>query len=263
MLNSAQSSADGVIAPRWDIPPGLARLVLVGLFIGLLPGLALGMGVGLTITARSVPIQQPIAQQALPTVSTTAQGEQQPDVAVAETIKGALPYARQGPVDAPIKLIIFEDPRCGFCKQMANGTEKTLIEKYVSTGKVALYSRAFDVLGAESKQISIAAACAGSAGKYWQFREQFFGEQQAAMQSTAAQIVAWAQGAGITDMEGFKRCLTSDDASAAVEADNGAGNALGIRGTPTMFINGRRLVGAVPIDFIENAITEAMRDQAK
>ena len=241
---------------RWELPPGLLKLLAFGMLAGLLPGIALGTGIGLSIGARvsSVPLSAPA-----PTAISAANGELQPDVPLATTLKDAPAYARLGQDDAPVKLVIFEDPRCGYCKQLANGAEKTLIDRYVNTGQLQLISRSFDILGPESKQMSIAAACAGRAGKYWAFRDQVFAESQAAAETVDAQIGAWAKAAGVADLDAFKRCQTSAETLAIVDADNASGAALGIRGTPTLFFNGRRIVGAVPLQMLEDAIREAQR----
>jgi protein-disulfide isomerase len=77
------------------------------------------------------------------------------------------------------------------------------------------------------------------------------------------QIAGWAANAGITETDAFARCLTSDIARVAVEDNNAVGTALGIRGTPTLFVNGRRIVGAVPLAFIEGAIAEALTAQRR
>ena len=243
-------------AARWDLPPGVLKLLAVGMLAGLLPGIGLGAGVSMALTARmgSAPQAAPLPPAVAPT-----QGELQPDAPVALTIKDAPAYARMGSDDAPVKLVIFEDPRCGYCKQLANGAEKSLIDRYIKSGQVQLITRSFDILGPDSRKISIAAACAGKAGQYWAFREQYFAETQPAVDTVDGQISAWAKSAGIADMDAFRRCQQSGEMDAAVAADNASGNALGIRGTPTLFVNGRRIIGAVPLQLVEDAIRSAQR----
>jgi protein-disulfide isomerase len=256
-MQNAINAPESTTPTRWSLLPGLANLMLTGLLIGLLPGMALGAGIGLALSSRATP---PIAtvQQAIPTPASLL-GERAADVSPELPLKGAQSFKRLGDANAPVTLVVFEDPRCGFCKQMATGTELQLIEKYVKTGKLALVTRAFDVLGADSTRISLAAACAGKAGKYWEFRSQYFGGEIGSTSDLDTQINTWAIAADIGDMSTFKNCLNSDEVRLMVEGDNAVGRELEIRGTPTLFVNGKRLIGAVPLEFIETAIAEATK----
>jgi predicted DsbA family dithiol-disulfide isomerase len=61
----------------------------------------------------------------------------------------------------------------------------------------------------------------------------------------------------------FTRCVDERRFSAAVEADAAEGRAAGVRGTPTFFINGEKLVGAHPVENFRSVINDALRARAR
>jgi protein-disulfide isomerase len=156
---------------------------------------------------------------------------------------------------------VFADPQCPYCKQHALETEAQLIETYVKTGKATLTYRHFDFLGTESQRISAAMVCAGRQGRdaFWAFHHHAFQNQFAenSGQATDDAMLAWAQTVKL-DLDNFKTCLSSDAAKAQVEADTALGRKLRITGTPTMFINGRPLPGALSFEFVRGVIEEEL-----
>src|SRR5688572_7169092 len=100
-----------------------------------------------------------------------------------------------------------------------------------------------------------AARCAGAEGRYWDYHDRLFEEQP---RFERDDLVRYAADLGL-DGEKFGRCLADRRYAAAVDADLAEARALGIRGTPTFLINGRRLVGAQPTERFLEAIAEALR----
>jgi protein-disulfide isomerase len=56
----------------------------------------------------------------------------------------------------------------------------------------------------------------------------------------------------------LKDCLAGADVTAVVEADLALGQRLGVQGTPVIFVNGRRVVGAVPYDMLKAVVDAAL-----
>lgn len=104
-----------------------------------------------------------------------------------------------------------------------------------------------------------AARCAGERGLFWAYHDLLFEAQPA---FSRADLVAYAGRLGL-DRAAFGRCLDSGRHRAAVEADHREGLAAGVRGTPTFFINGRRLVGAQPLEAFRAAIREALAERRR
>jgi len=100
-----------------------------------------------------------------------------------------------------------------------------------------------------------AARCAGEHGRFWEYHDLLFVAQPAFSKSD---LVTYAGRLGLP-REGFAACIESGQHREAVKADVAEGRAAGVRGTPTFFINGRRLVGAQPIDAFREAVQAALR----
>ena len=100
-----------------------------------------------------------------------------------------------------------------------------------------------------------AARCAGEAGKFWSYHDRLF-EEQPAFDRDA--LVRYAVDLGL-ERAAFARCLDDRRFAAAVEADIAQARTLGINGTPTFLINGRRLVGSHPIQTFRSLIDDALK----
>ena len=100
-----------------------------------------------------------------------------------------------------------------------------------------------------------AARCAGALGRYWPYHDRLFAAQPA---FERYDLVRYAVEVGLA-REAFERCLDQRRFASAVEADVAQARALGVRSTPTFFINGRPLVGAQPVETFRTMIDEALQ----
>ena len=104
-----------------------------------------------------------------------------------------------------------------------------------------------------------ASRCAAALGRFWEYHDLLFVAQP---EFGREQLVGYAKRLGL-DQQAFASCLDSGRFRDAVDADINEGRARGVRGTPTFFINGRRLVGAQPIEAFREAIRDALEDAKK
>jgi protein-disulfide isomerase len=100
-----------------------------------------------------------------------------------------------------------------------------------------------------------AARCAGALGRYWPYHDRLFAAQPSFERDD---LVGYAVELGLP-REAFVACLDERRFAAAVEADREQGRALGVRSTPTFLVNGRRLVGAHPVETFRAVLDEALR----
>jgi protein-disulfide isomerase len=153
-----------------------------------------------------------------------------------------------GPADAPVTIIEFGDFRCGFCKRFNEQTLTPLLERY--EGRVRIVWRDYPILGQGSFEASMAGECADDQGKFWEFHDLLFADQanftRDGFLAKAAQLEM--------DTERFAACYDNQEHRDEILADYQAGEALGVSGTPTFFINGRPLIGAQPLDAFINVI---------
>jgi protein-disulfide isomerase len=157
-----------------------------------------------------------------------------------------------GPADAPVQIVEFGDFRCGFCKRFHDETRAAILERY--TGRVRLIFRDYPILGQSSIDSANAAECADDQGKFWEYQDLLYANQASLVRDT---FIAHAQTLGM-DVAAFTTCYDEQRHQAEILADYRAGEALGVGGTPTFFINGRPLIGAQPIDAFANLIDEEL-----
>jgi protein-disulfide isomerase len=99
-----------------------------------------------------------------------------------------------------------------------------------------------------------AARCAAEAGRFWPYHDRLF---EAQPRFARDDLIRYAAELGIP-VGPFTRCLDSHAFAAAVEADVSQGRALGVRGTPTFFVNGQILIGDQPIEAFRRAVDDAL-----
>ena len=106
---------------------------------------------------------------------------------------------------------------------------------------------------------SEAAHCAAEQGKYWEYHDTLFANQRA-LQVDA--LKKHAADAGM-DAGAFSTCLDSGKYTDRVRAGLEAGTQLGVESTPTVFINGRVVTGAQPIEAFTAVIDEELARAGK
>lgn len=158
----------------------------------------------------------------------------------------------RGPASAPITIIEYSDYQCPFCGRVTPTLEKL---RAAYPDKIRLVFKDFPLPNhAEAPKASEAAHCASEQGKYWEMHDRLFANQQAlgvpALKEHAAAI-------GL-DAAKFAACLDSGKFADIVKADLEEGQKLGIQSTPTLYINGRPVVGAQPYEMFASVIEEEL-----
>src|SRR3989442_2346216 len=90
--------------------------------------------------------------------------------------------------------------------------------------------------------------------KFWAMHDRLFEKQQELSRASYEQV---AKEIGL-DVAKWKASVESHGGQAVIQADMSAGNAVGANGTPTFFINGKRLVGAMPFESFKQVIDEEL-----
>lgn len=157
-----------------------------------------------------------------------------------------------GPVDAPVLIIEFADFQCQYCGLFARETLHPLLELYKD--QIRFVYRDFVIFGPVSLQAAVAAECANDQGAFWLYHDRLFEQQN---NLTSEFFLAMGEELNL-NMQQFARCTSDPAVESEIWADSAAGQALGIRGTPTFYVNGRILVGAQPLDAFAAVIDEEL-----
>ncbi len=171
---------------------------------------------------------------------------------------GKMPFL--GKADAKVTVVQFADYRCPFCEKFFTDSESQLIKDYVDTGKVKLYFRDFAFLGDASVVASNAVACANDQGKFWEYHDYLYKNQPSESDTSMYNTDGLTQVAVNLGLNGdqFKTCLSSKKFNADVSKDLADGQAAGVSGTPTIFINGIAVVGAQPYSAFKTIIDKEL-----
>ncbi|HVZ72570.1 MAG TPA: thioredoxin domain-containing protein [Polyangia bacterium] len=148
----------------------------------------------------------------------------------------------KGPKNAPLEMIIFSDFQCPFCSRV-EPTLKQMEKDYA--GKVRFVWKNYPLpFHNNAEPAAEAAMAAGAQGKFWEMHDKLFANQQ---QLDRASLEKYAQELGL-DMNKFKADLDAQKYKSVIEAETKEGSAVGVNGTPAVFINGRKIGGAYPAD---------------
>ncbi|TDP63665.1 thioredoxin domain-containing protein [Bradymonas sediminis] len=160
-----------------------------------------------------------------------------------------------GPEDAPVTVVMFSDFECPYCKR-GHAHLTQAMAKYDGQVKVAFkhYPLPFH---RNAKAAAKAALAAGEQGKFWEMHDLIFSDQQSLRQSEIYR--EYAEQLGL-DLEKFEADLSSPAYDTIIEKDMAQGANIGVRGTPAFFINGRRFLGAQPVENFEAAIEKALEE---
>ncbi|MFB6158514.1 MAG: DsbA family protein [Candidatus Nanohalobium sp.] len=170
-----------------------------------------------------------------------------------------------GDKDAPVTIVEYADYQCPFCRKYFTETFSKIKENYIDTGKVRYIYKDFPLpqLGHDNAiEMAEAANCAKDQGKYWEMHDKLYKEQneispRRTAKFDAKKIDQWAEEIGL-NMSQYNQCMESDKYKSEVQQDRREGKTLGVSGTPTFFINGKKLVGAQPYSRFETVIEQEL-----
>lgn len=152
----------------------------------------------------------------------------------------------RGNADAPITIIEFSDFQCPFCARFHIQTLPLLLENYIDAGKAKLVYRDFPIQGIHPNAIPAAAAaeCADEQGKYWEYHDKLFENQNQWNQlETPDAVSIFGQYAKEIELnqEQFDVCLTTGKYIDEIRKDLDDGREYGVSGTPGFFIGNEEL----------------------
>jgi protein-disulfide isomerase len=158
----------------------------------------------------------------------------------------------RGAATAPVTIIEFSDYQCPFCARV-NPTLEQVRKTYGDQVKIVF--KDFPLPNhAQAPKAAEAAHCAGEQGKYWEMHDQLFANQRAL---NLPELKQYAVGLSL-DATKFNQCLDSGKHAGLVAAGTAQGERMGVNSTPTLYINGRPLIGAQPFDAFKAVIDEEL-----
>src|SRR5262245_22357014 len=171
--------------------------------------------------------------KARPAAPAAAPGQPDPNKVYALNV-GNSPV--KGPKDAKVKIIEFSDYQCPFCSQ----ADALIAQVLVANPDVAFIYKQFPLTSIHPNAMpaSKAAIAAGKQGKYWEMHEILFKNQRAL---GADQLKDYAKQAGVPDLAKWEKDMNSPEVQDQINSEMREAQAAEVRGTPTIFVNGKRV----------------------
>jgi protein-disulfide isomerase len=178
-----------------------------------------------------------------------ARGPAIDDTAVDVALDGA---PARGPAYAPVTIALFSDFECPYCVK-AEATLRALEAAYPRQVRIAFRHRPLPMH--EHARLAAKASLAAEAqGRFWEYHDLLVAHRDAL---DRASLEGCARTAGL-DLARFGRDIDDPRFEARITADETPAAKLHVEGTPTAFVNGRRIVGAQPIAVYRAAVDRAL-----
>lgn len=232
---------------RWIVV--LAALILAGGAVWWFTQSTAGQDDGASVEEAAGPGPRPLDLGAGgPTVEAAAEVD-----APAESLASAGPEApagvnisndpRLGSPTAPVTVVEFSDFQCPHCATFHTEIFPALRSLYGDQVRWVFVNRFFPQHDM-AERAAMAGECAARQGRFWEFADPVFRDQENLSRSMLDDIAAQI---GL-DPASYRSCMDNAETASEVAADQAEGERLRVDGTPTFFINGRRVVGAQPVE---------------
>lgn len=169
-----------------------------------------------------------------------------------------------GTAGATVVIVLFSDFQCPYCKAEAEMLRKSLIAAYPT--QVHLYFNDFPLpqLHPWAKAAAIAGRCVfhQDPAAFWDYHDWIYGHQEAqTVDNLKANVTAWAKDRKELKAAEIGACMDSKAMEKEVDDEMAKGKAMEVGGTPTMFINGRRIPNSVEWPSLKNIIDNEIEYQ--
>jgi protein-disulfide isomerase len=149
---------------------------------------------------------------------------------------------------APVTLVLFSDFQCPFCGRIEPTLEQ--VEKTYGDKVKVVWKHQPLPMHPQAVPAAEAAEAAREQGKFWEMHDKLFQNQQGLSPEAYSRF---AKELGL-DLSKFEAARQSGRGRARIQEDQAVAGRIGVGGTPTLFVNGERIVGAVPFEQIKAVI---------
>jgi protein-disulfide isomerase len=154
---------------------------------------------------------------------------------------------------APVTIVEFSDFQCPFCQRVAP-TLKRVRETYGDKVRIVWKDFPLTQIHPQAFKAGEAGHCAAEQGKFWEYHDRLFANQQALQLDD---LKKYAADLGL-DAARFNACVDSSKYGDRVREGVSQGSRLGVNSTPTVYVNGRLLSGAQPYETFVAVIDEEL-----
>ena len=170
-----------------------------------------------------------------------------------------------GSPNAPVEVLEWADFECPGCMQFATLTEPDVRQRLVATGQVRFTYFFFPLtqIHRSAASAAYASACAGDQQKFWEMHDaiyQGFSDWASGRARNPKNVYkGYAERIGL-DVGAWEECYDGDAKKALIQSHVTAGVQRGVESTPTFFIGGRKVTGAIGYDQFKAMVDSALAD---
>jgi protein-disulfide isomerase len=153
-----------------------------------------------------------------------------------------------GAPDAPVSVVIYSDFQCSFCKEEANVIRKNLPTAFPTQARVYFKDFPLEPIHPWAKPAAVAGRCVfrQKPEAFWDFHDWIFEHQgEITVENLKDKVSEFGKTKSLEPIQ-LAACMETKATEAEVNKSQAEGRALGVNSTPTLFVNGRRLVGNMP-----------------
>jgi protein-disulfide isomerase len=170
-----------------------------------------------------------------------------------------------GDPKAPVTLVEFSDFECPVCRSL-HDVMRGMLKNYPQV-RVVFKDYPIEVLHPWARTAALAGRCAyqQDPAAFWKMYDSIYDNQDVISAENAWMKTSEYAGQAGLNADAFRACMAGPEAGAAVDASRANGQKLDVNSTPTIFVNGRRLVGADPHlleQYIQYEITQQKSSKA-
>lgn len=153
-----------------------------------------------------------------------------------------------GAPDAPVVIVMYSDFQCSFCKEEANVIRKNLTSAFPTQVRVYFKDYPLEPIHPWAKPAAIAGRCVfrQKPEAFWDFHDWVFEHQsEVTVENLKDKVAEFGKTKSLEPIQ-LAACMENKATEGEVNKSQAEGRALGVNSTPTLFVNGRRLVGNMP-----------------
>ncbi len=207
----------------------------------------------------AAPGQEPQRQPQQPPTPPQGQQPPEPERIDMSQIAPPPPYRIKGNPNAKITIVEYSDFQCPFCGRWARDTFPQILQTYGDKVKIVFKHLPLPFHQFAQKAAE-AAECAGKIGgakAFWAMHDKLFQVGQPQGRLDIASLKQFAKEIGL-DEKRFSQCIDTGETAQIVMQDMNESQRLGVRGTPTFFINGTPVRGALPFEAFKQVIDQEL-----
>jgi protein-disulfide isomerase len=170
----------------------------------------------------------------------------------------------RGPADAKVTVVEYSDFQCPYCGHAWEVFEKEVYPQYKDKVRFVFKQMPLTQIHPWAEDAAVATACALVQGndQFWKMYDGLFSQQaQITKENLPAKVEEVATAGGL-DVPRLKDCLSGRKTIDAIKADQSEAASVGVNGTPTFFINGRRIQNTQDAGAFKQAIDQALTSGA-